>query len=96
MLAPYTPCPGGFVTARELPDGRFLIEGWVLIQSTVHGDEPRHEPAYHWITDTEPDAASMVGEFVRDLAAPAATSAAPAKDTLVDVDDPYSDLVNTL
>ncbi|MFI8351310.1 hypothetical protein [Streptomyces sp. NPDC085596] len=96
MLAPFTPCPGGFITAIQLPNGRFLVEGWVLIQSTFDSNAPRHEPAYHWITDTEPDAADMVAEFARDLKTPAAAPAAPANGSLVDFDDPYSDLVNTL
>ncbi|MFE5941906.1 hypothetical protein [Streptomyces sp. NPDC056480] len=62
-LVPFTPAPGGFVTAVQLSGGQFLIEGWVLNLAPSDGGEPRHEPSYHFLTRDETEAAETVSEF---------------------------------
>lgn len=63
-LTPFTPTPGGFVTAIQLSDGQFLIEGWSLNMTPFDHDEPRHEPNYHFLTGSETEAAETIGEFI--------------------------------
>jgi hypothetical protein len=65
----FTPAPGGFVAAQALPDGRYLVEGFVLTLNPFDDpDTPRTDPAYHWIADDEDEAHKLVAEFVADLA----------------------------
>ncbi|WP_435643901.1 hypothetical protein ACR9VJ_26600 [Streptomyces sp. H49] len=71
-VPPFTPCPGGFITARPLPDGRTLVEGWAINVTPFDGGEPRHDVAYHWITTGEQETAETVAEFARYLAEPIA------------------------
>ena len=59
----YTKTPGGFVTAHQLPDNRFLIEGWHLNLTPYDADQPRHEIHYEHIADTPAEAIATVREF---------------------------------
>jgi hypothetical protein len=68
----FTPCPGGFVTAHPLPDGRVLVEGWALNLTPCDGDDPRHEVAYHWITNSEQETADVIAEFAGYMPVPLA------------------------
>ncbi|GGV36977.1 hypothetical protein GCM10010293_40600 [Streptomyces griseoflavus] len=64
----FTPCPGGFITAQTLPDGRYLVEGFVLTLNPIDDpDTPRTDPAYHWIAANEDEARKLVAEFTADL-----------------------------
>ncbi|MDX2550138.1 hypothetical protein [Streptomyces stelliscabiei] len=66
----FTPRPGGFVTATPLPDGRTLIEGWILNLNPYDSDQPRTDPACHWIAANDSEAAATIAEFTNDLNAP--------------------------
>lgn len=66
----FTPCPGGFITVRELPDGRTLIEGWTLTLDPMDGGEPRHDTAYHWIAASDAETADTIAEFAGWLGQP--------------------------
>lgn len=66
----FTRCPGGFVTATPLPDGRTLIEGWILNLNPYDSDQPRTDPDRHWIADNDTEAAATITEFTHDLATP--------------------------
>ncbi|MEU0847707.1 hypothetical protein ABZ387_07030 [Streptomyces flaveolus] len=63
-MIPYTQCPGGFVTARTLPDGRILVEGWQLNLAPFDSDQPRHEIAFDHLAATPAEAEKTVAEFV--------------------------------
>lgn len=66
----FTTCPGGFVTARQLPGGRFLVEGWAFNPAPFDGDQPRHDVADHWIAETEAEALDTIRDFSGRLSAP--------------------------
>lgn len=66
-VPPFTQAPGGFITVQSLPDGRLLIEGWVLSLDPFDGGEPRTEPAYGWIATTQEEATDLIAEFTRHL-----------------------------
>ncbi|MET8571868.1 hypothetical protein [Streptomyces sp. NPDC004783] len=69
----FTQTPGGFVTAHQLPDGRFLIEGWHLNLAPHDSDQPRHDIHYEWIANTPAEATETVKEFVGWLTTPIGT-----------------------
>ncbi|MFM9656818.1 hypothetical protein [Streptomyces scabiei] len=69
----FTRCPGGHITATPLPDGRTLIEGWILNLNPYDSDQPRTDPACHWIADTDTEAVDLVAEFTAYLADPITT-----------------------
>lgn len=66
----FTPCPGGHITATPLPDGRTLVEGWILNLNPHDSDQPRTDPVYHWITSSEQETTDTVAEFTGYLTAP--------------------------
>ncbi|MFF7096400.1 hypothetical protein ACFY9A_28995 [Streptomyces rubradiris] len=66
----FTSCPDGFVTARSLPDGQYVVEGWVLTLNPIDGGEPRHAQAYHWIAADDREATDTVTELVGYLTPP--------------------------
>ncbi|WP_333743820.1 hypothetical protein [Streptomyces ardesiacus] len=66
----YTKAAGGFVTAHQLPDNRFLVEGWHLNLQPFDATEPRHNIHYEWIASTPDEAAKTVAEFVAWLDKP--------------------------
>lgn len=74
----YTKATGGFVTAHQLPDNRFLIEGWHLNLQPFDATEPRHDIHYEHIANTPTEASKTVQEFVGWLQSPlnASTQAA--------------------
>ncbi|MFD9053617.1 hypothetical protein [Streptomyces zaomyceticus] len=74
-LTPFTPAPGGFVTAIQLSDGQFLIEGWVFNATPFAGGEPRHEPNHHFLTRDETAATETISEFIGWLDKPLGRSA---------------------
>ncbi|GAA1431805.1 hypothetical protein GCM10009601_51570 [Streptomyces thermospinosisporus] len=65
-VPPFTPVPGGYVTAQRLGD-QYVIEGWWLDPTPSHHDEPCTQPIYHLIANTPEQAAALVNEFVADL-----------------------------
>ncbi|MFH8257566.1 hypothetical protein [Streptomyces roseolus] len=69
-VPPFTPAPGGFVTAVQLSDGQFLVEGWSLNLAPSDGGETRHEANFHFLTGNETEAAETVGEFIAWLDKP--------------------------
>ncbi|MFD9052845.1 hypothetical protein [Streptomyces zaomyceticus] len=74
-FAPFTQAPGGFVTAIQLSDGQFLIEGWVFNLTPFDGGEPRHEPNHHFLTRSETEATETISDFIGWLDKPLDRSA---------------------
>jgi hypothetical protein len=71
MRAPaFTPCPGGHVTATPLPDGRTLIEGWILNLAPYDSDQPRTDPVYHWIASNDDEALTLIADAADYLTTP--------------------------
>ncbi|MFD8488682.1 hypothetical protein [Streptomyces sp. NPDC059712] len=66
----YTKAPGGFVAAHQLPDGRFLVEGWHLNLTPFDAPEPRHDIHYEHIANTSAEATETVQEFAGWLQSP--------------------------
>jgi hypothetical protein len=58
-------CRGGFVTAQRLPDGRFVVESFLLRLRPAGESEPCSTPVYHLIVDAD-EVDACVAEFVRD------------------------------
>ncbi|MFE9139662.1 hypothetical protein [Streptomyces sp. NPDC007355] len=74
-ITPFTSATGGFVTAVQLADGQFLIEGWIFNAAPFDGGEPRHEPNFHFLTRDETEAIDTISEFIGWLDKPLGTNA---------------------
>ncbi|MHC3450784.1 hypothetical protein [Streptomyces prasinus] len=62
-----TPCPGGFITAQPLPDGRTVVESWWLNPAPRDSAGPCSEPVHHWIAADETESTTTVTQFVTDM-----------------------------
>ena len=60
-VPPFTPLPGGFVTAQPLPDGRIVVESWWL--DFRDPESPCTEPVCYWIAADEDEALTLIAEF---------------------------------
>lgn len=60
-------CPGGFVVAQPLPDGRILVESWRLNPAPFGGGDPVSEVFHHWIAADVAEAQTTVTEFVDEV-----------------------------
>ena len=59
------PCKGGFVAAQALPDGRFVVESFLLRLQPAGESEPCSTPVHHLIVNAD-EVDECVAEFIRD------------------------------
>ncbi|WP_030344787.1 hypothetical protein [Streptomyces sp. NRRL S-1022] len=67
-VPPFTPLPGGFITAQTLPDGRITVESWWLNTDPDDSETPYSQPVCCWTADDPDGALALIAEFTESFA----------------------------